>query len=623
MLCSIYYSTFIIYLLDMSIDSSLDDNIQFDTYYNDSIIESIPINNEISKANEIIDSLYLKYKNNSYMSAKTHHYICNQLPLILDNIQRVHDQRVSRIEELTNDQDNFIQSFLNNNQYFYVNSTEKFFVYDGIHYQTYNEDDILYHVLSSISKDRQLISWKQRTKINIMKRIKENSLLKSIPESDTIQSVIDSLCISVFSKRVEAKYFLTILGDNILKKNTNQIHYINSSAKHFIRELNNICQMLIGQNLSQTFKHKYKDHSYENCRLVKINECIKSESIWYPIINISALDIICVACHYSIRYGSSDDYVLYSSNDEELNKNVFYLKTLQPVQLVDLFINEYLDLDLANSPVVSSSIISLLEPEFEINIYERTTQITWKNMLYLWKQFLDSKNLPSVIFLHVLKGLFIDKLTDYYKENHDSFIGICSKQLPAIQKFLSFWNDTIIMDENEMDLEIDELVLLFRRWCVLNNEMVSTLTDKKILDLIAYFYPNIETDRDKYILKIRCSLWDKQLDIQVALDHLKEITRAKHCSNYCVNSNQFMISRSRSNDSINRSLSNASPSLNNRNITIYDAYQFYCKYYSSTSHSGESTRQIVSKSYFDKYVMDNLSEYVIEDKFLSAEWYMI
>jgi hypothetical protein len=50
-----------------------------------------------------------------------------------------------------------------------------------------------------------------------MKRIKENSLLKSIPESYTIQSVLDLLYPTFFPSKVEAKYFLTILGDNIFE----------------------------------------------------------------------------------------------------------------------------------------------------------------------------------------------------------------------------------------------------------------------------------------------------------------------------------------------------------------------------------------------------------------------
>ena len=557
----------------------------------DIIIDSIQPETICQKqvAIDTINSLYEKYANDPYMSDKTHNYICNQLPNILENIKRLHLERVARIEELSIEQDAFIHSFLNYNQYFYISSTEKFFYYDGIHYHLYNEDDILHHVLSSISRDRQLMSWKQRTRINIMKRIRENSLLKSIPESETIQSVIDSLCPALFATRTEAKYFLTILGDNILRKNTNQIHFFNSKAKHFIRELNNISQLLIGVGLSQSIKHKYYDHSYQDCRLIKINECVKNEAMWVPILNQYALDMICVASHYSSRYESADNYVLNSSNDNVLISSVFFMKSIMPCDLVVSFISEYLNID---ENTVKPSHINQLD-----NI--RTPQITWKNMQYLWKHFLDSKNLPSIIFMQTFKTMLIEKLVDYYNEANDTFLGICSKYLPAIQKFLQFWNNTIVVDETESDLEIEEIIVLFRKWCETNNEMVSNLSDKQILDLIAYFFPNVEIDRDKYLSKIRCVLWDKQLDIQVALDNLKETIRSKYISNNVTNENVLIIRP-----------------INQHNISIYDAYLFYCKYYSNNI-------QIVSKSYFEKYIFDNCAEFIIESKFLSSEWIMI
>jgi len=546
------------------------------------VIQTDPICQK-ALAIETINALYTKYADDPYMSEKTHNYICNQLPNILENIKRVHLERVTRIEELSIEQDAFIHSFLNYNQYFYISSTEKFFYYDGIHYHLYNEDDILHHVLSSISRDRQLMSWKQRTRIHIMKRIRENSLLKTIPESETIQSVIDSLCPALFATRTEAKYFLTILGDNILRKTANQIHFFNPKSKLFIRELNNISQLLIGVGLSQSIKHKYYDHSYQDCRLIKINESVKNESIWTPIVNQYALDIICVACHYSNRYESSDNYILNSSNDAELSVSVFFMKSISPGDLVASFMSEYLNIDENTAKPIR------VTDELD---QSRVPQITWKNMQYLWKHFLDSKNLPSIIFMQTLKTILMDKLEDYYSESNDSFLGICSKYLPAIQKFLQFWNSTIVNDETESDLEIDEVIVLFRKWCETNNEVVSTLSDKQILDLIAYFFPNVEIDRDKFLSKVRCTLWDKQLDIQVALDNLKETIRSKYTE-----------------------VNNENTIIRPNNYSIYDAYLFYCKYYSNNI-------QIVSKSYFEKYVFDNCADFIIESKFLSSEWIM-
>jgi hypothetical protein len=517
-----------------------------------------------------VDELFLRYLNDPYMLEKTHNYICNQLPIVLGNMQQVHDNRITRIQELTNDQDLFIQSYLNDNLCFYVQQTEKFFYYDGVHYQNINEDDIIHNILSSISRDRQIMSWKQKTKINIMKRIKENNLLTSVPESATIQYVLDHLCPHIFSTKKEAKYFLTILGDNILRKNNQLIHYIDPLSKCFLRELNNNCILLLGSGLSQTFKFKFHDHSYKDCRLVKINKNVKNSSYWSTI--YASIDILCVACHYSCRYKSSDNFIIQSCNDDTLNKSVFYLKDTEPEDIVNMFLKEYLHIDTYTSETP-------------------TSKITWKNMQYLWKRFLDIKGLPTVMFLNTFKTILITALPGFYKEEEDTFYGLQSIYLESIQHFLQFWEDTIIYDDSEVDFEIEELSFVYKKWCGVDKKDYSYINDNQILDILSYYFPNIEIEKNKFISGIRCTLWDKQMEIQVALDKMKETYK----DNY---------------------------SNKNQNISIYDAYLYYAKYYSVFNTNNETIhKHLVSKSYFEKYVFDNMSNYLIEFKFISMEWY--
>lgn len=559
--------------------------------------------NKVNEAYQIVKELYEKYSNNNYMSERTHQYICNQLPTILENIRQIHEKNVIRIEEMTIEQDNFISNFLSNNQYFYISSTEKFFFYDGLHYKIISEDDILHHVLTSITRDRNLMSWKQLTKKYIMKRIKEHSLLKSIPESDTIQNILHELLSNIFTHKNEAKYFLTILGDNIFKKNTDIIHIIDPKAKPFIRELNNICQFLIGSNLASSFKYKYHDnHDYSNCRLVKINTNIKNECVWVSLINNYMLDLICVACHYSIRFNNSDDYVNNYSSHHLFTQNVFYLKDIQPIDMVNKFIDEYLQITSSSTNaknILSNQLFTNKETDKDKGSLVRATQITWKNMQYLWKKFLDSKELPNIMFLQTLKNLLLERLNDYYDENMDSFIGICSEHLPSIQQFIQFWTETISIDDNEIDFEIDEIIIIFKQWCETKREISTTLNDKQILDLISYYYPDIEIEKDKYICKIKCSLWDKQIDIQVALDNLKDTMRLKYYNEYNNVSNYERVT---------------SP-IDGRNISIYDAYNYYCRFFSTING-----KLIVSKSYFEKYIMEILCEYIIDSKYISSDW---
>jgi hypothetical protein len=604
----------------------------------------------IDDATLTIQQIYEKYADDPYMLNRVHGYICH-LPHIFENMKKAHHRRQARMEELIFEQDLFIQSFLNNNQYFYMASTEKFYYYDGIHYQIYNEDDILYNVLSSITRGGQLMSWKQRTRINVMKRIKDNNLLKTIPESETIQYVLDLLYPALFQTKSEAKYFLTIVGDNIFKKNVELIHFVHPKSKRFIQELNNFSQSFIGLNLSQTFKYKYHEHEYGLCRLVKMSEGIKFQHQWEPILNHSVLDLICVACHYSTRYNSSDEYILYANNDDHLTSNVFYLKHVNQPDLVDMFVNEYLEfvetpstivLERAGFPqeeVVDDRLNSLADTLCPLRDGSRRSsgnlQINWKNMIYLWKQFLDSKNLPTIMFQQTLKNLLIQKTVNCYDETLDLFVGVYSKHLPAIQKFLAFWEETITIEQEqtqEQEFEIDEICMLFKLWgqtstgnvlnktnglpltegdgdrlnsvdIVQNSRRSSTcnITDKQIIDLISYFFPTIEIEREKFIYKIKCSLWDKNKDIQNALDLMKIHLR-----------NKF----SEAHPQTDLSTSIVLFDIENYTMSIYDAYMFYCKTFVGQGHS----KPIVSKSYFEKYIMETMSDHILESTFISNQW---
>jgi hypothetical protein len=119
--------------------------------------------------------------------------------------------------------------------------------------------------------------------------------------------------------------------------------------------------------------------------------------------------------------------------------------------------------------------------------------------------------------------------------------------------------------------------------------------------VISYFFPNIEIDKQKYIYNIRCSLWDKSADIQTALHAYKEqFYEYNHPK--MISSNEVIQCR------------NKTPMI----ISIYDIYSFYCRFFSSKL--SQQKLFLVSKSYFEKYLMEKYSEYVCENGTLSNEW---
>jgi len=558
----------------------------------------------------VIQGLYEKYKNDPYMLSKLRHLLCNQLSNMLDNISKTHEANEVRFEEMSIEKDAFVETFLNNNnKYLYNSSTENFFLYDSMHYKNITEDDLLYTILSTISQSRQLMSWKQRTRMNIMKRIKDTPILKSVPESDTIQFVLDLLYPAFFESKTKAKYFLCILGDSLLKKETNLIHFIKPISKNFIQYLNEQSNQYIGINLNNSFKYKYHEHDYVNCRMVLVNESIKNETLWKSILQNHALDIICVASHYSTRYVSSDEFIIKYNNNLELYNSIFYLQERTHLDMVKQFVSAYLQLPRSRSGSGELSNISFNNDLVGEITTTSTIIMSWKNMHFLWKHYLVSLNLSAIMFQQTLKQLLTEYLKDYYFQDSDLFKGIFSKYLPSIQQFIQFFDETIVEDGMETDFEIDELLWVFKFWLTKKNESNSQLSDCQILDIIRYYYPNIMVDQDKFIHHIRCTLWDKQMDIQIAIDDMHNNLH-----------NQNLITLTMFQNEIPNEIPNTS---------IYDMYIYYCKYYNNLYAETLVVQNylvrpgfIVSKSYFDKYIMDRYAEYVVDVNMLSGQWTM-
>jgi hypothetical protein len=490
--------------------------------------------------NTVIADIYEKYKDDKYIMEKMENYI-NELP---DFLQKCKDKK-SRMNELVLEQDAFVRNFLNTNLYFYVSTTDKYVYYDNTHYTAISEDDLLYEILTSITKQNsELSTWKQRTKINIIKKIKERSLVQYTPNSKTIQFVLNLLS-PLFTSKNRVKYLLTLMGDSILRKNeTQNHHFMDAKSKNFVRELNNLCYFYLGSNMNNTIKYKYHDaHDFSQCRFIQVNENIKNETLWNLCFQHS-IDIFCVASHYSLRYKSSDNYLLNHSNDGELIETTMYLRDKTPQQLTDIFIREY---------------ISIL-PEDVANVNEG---ISWKNMLYLWRIFLESKGLPNVLFQDSFKQILTthDSVNppdlQHTKYVNGVFMGMTSKYLPLVRSFIDFWNDNITINTTDAnsELEIEEIRLLFNGECGYK----TGITEKMIIDILTHFFPNVEICSDKFIYGISCRLWDKEMDIEIAMKSLKNIDN-----------------------------------LNFENINIEEKYLYYCKYYSN-----EENKLVVGKSFFE------------------------
>ena len=447
------------------------------------------------KLHKSLDMLIDKHKTNEYVFGRLVNYIENLLPVALATATEVNKQREARRTLLSANQEEFTTRFLQKNHYFYSPPTELFLHYDGFHFVIRNEEDIYHQILSTITAEKCLREWRHKVNKNIIKRIKERSPLTVIPESITIQFVLNTLCPSIFKTRNHAKYFLSIVGECLFKKkqwdlmehptstptasSTGELIYIfPPRLKDLMREINNQCYTIFGlPNIFTNIKFKYYDHNYNQCRLISIAQ--KKIEI-PPMLIKHMLDFLCVAAHYHLRYGSSDKF-LQQCIDYKLVEHALFLSKNTPESIVNIFTEKSLTVS--------------------------TTSIDTKNMLFIWKKFLDERNIPNIIFYETLKQILKKKLP--YNETKDAFAGLTSIHLPNVSLFMRFWEETIDTDVNDWELEIDEICVLFKHWT--NN--TKTINEGLVLELIQHFYPETVIENNKYILHTSCKLWDKYNEV--------------------------------------------------------------------------------------------------------------
>ena len=595
---------------------------------------------------KIIEDLYTKYKNYPYALHRLNLHIEN-LPTTLEEETENYEKRQNRNALLNNEQKTFVQVFLKKHQYFYHATNNTFFEYDNKHYSKIKEDDILYNLLTGISKDDILIQWKYKTKTNVIKIIKERNLLKSIPETYTIQRVLKFLSPAIFKTKNETKYFLTILGDNILKKKNSNIYLTNSATKKLLNEIDNLTSVFLGlNNVNGNFITKYHENNdYDNYRLINTVDAISVEFI-QEIIKKLGLDLLCVASHYSTRYSNSDNF-LETKIEDELKTRVLFLKMNTPKTIIDAFCEQYIE----QLNGVAQPIYGNVKPHYSI---------TWKNMNFIWKKFISNLGIPNVMFYNTIKNMMKERFE--YDENGDAFNNVTSKYLPVVSEFIRFWDDSIVYQANVMidasslqiasqqsplcsptdyymlnnyivpeegqqvdeftnELEIDEILVLFKYWCKTNISSISTFYETDIIKILRHFYPHIKITNDKFISFLKCNFWNKNKDIDNSLEQLRGIYKKQ---------NKDVI------------------------IDFSDAYYFYAVYVSNLNGKSKGTGEtnegeieynnefeftmyddpeslpeqednmkhiVVNKRYFEEYLKFSLSKYIVFDNFISTEWY--
>ena len=548
---------------------------------------------------------------NDHILERIHAYVKTQLPQSIKNYQTAHTERETRKQSLALVADEITETFLNKTKYFYSPHSELYFTYNNqVRYSLINEDEIHHRILAFTSEASGALgacassagypnkstnqstngatasavgcasastsatistsistSIKYKIKNRIIKSIQGRDILSSIPESRTIQNVIGHIYPALFRTRDHAKYFLTILGDVLLKKTAPLIYFVPLIAKEFIKDLGGECYGLFGStanSFSTAFKFKYYEHQYNDCRVVDIQIQTPPASLLrlshMPDLKSAVIDLFCVAAHYSHRFGSADDFLRLHCKTPEVSAHAWFLRNRTDQQVIKEFI------DYATEPASSEHEISMT------------------NMLYLWKMYLSEFRLPSMFFAATLRM----KLAEYACDAAgglpaaDVFPNRTSKYLPVVSQFRRFWSEYCFTDDREIELEIDELSTLFNEYSTAVT--AASVSDATLIGMLRHFYPDIIIEDDKYILNVGCKLWDKNTEINDYLEQFKQ---------QCIANNHSFPQ------------------------PLYNAYEYYCgKCYSTAK------RRIISKRYFEKYFMEEYANYIDENGMITIKWWI-
>ena len=613
-----------------------------------SLPDTIAILSEIWNTNAAIPG-------NEYILERIQAYVKTQLPQSIKNYQTAHAERETRKKSLAVTADEITETFLNKTKYFYCPASELYFTYNNqVRYSLIHEDEIHHRILSFTSStpstfgasaasvtisapvseasgakgasasssvasyggvigDATIVSAsaigganmgavdganittsiRYKIKNKIIKSIQSRDILSSIPESRTIQNVIGLLYPALFRTRDHAKYFLTILGDILLKKSASAsasalVYFVPPLAKEFIKDLGAECGGIFGLNsgaFSTVFKFKYYEHQYKDCRIVDIHATATAAAAasssssssssssasasllrlsHMPDLKSAVIDLFCVAAHYSHRFGNADDFLRLHCKTPEVGAHARFLCERTDQQIISEFV-EY-----ATEPASADHEISMT------------------NMLYLWKMYLSEFRLPTMFFAATLRA----KLAEYASASavSDAFPHRTSRYLPVVSQFRQFWGEHCVINDTEIELEIDELSTLFKDYATASapaqlGSASASASDATLLGILRHFYPDVIIEDDKYILNVGCGLWNKNAEINEYLEQFRD-----HC--------------------VALNLSFPQP--------LYNAYEYYCgKCYLVAK------RRIISKRYFEKYFVEEYAEYLDENGMITIKWWTV
>lgn len=444
-----------------------------------SLVEDAHISKQ-DMARESLEQLIVLYTNKPVMMDKVLFYLTNLIPSNLQEYENRTIVRAERSSQLDKKCIGFSDSFLNENAYFRCEGNGTFVKYDGVHVRDADEDDIQYHILTEISACPLIIARKHKTKAQIMRRIKNRNVTTITPEDETIYRVVSSLTPHFFLSEPAAKHFLIAVGQSLIGQREN-VYICAPVLRNLFQVLDDASSEMLGlPSALSHFKKKYHAHDY-GCLRFFMADFEREPANVSRRIKAHILDYLVVSIHLARSWGSADQFV-----DETacipLTEHVKFTHTRSHQDVFEEFI-EHSIVQCANARISESE--------------------SW----FAFREFFSHKGLPVLMFQDEFHKLMKDKL-DLTCRYYNGYTSPC---LPLVRSFSEFWETNMVQDADSAPLEVETLVVLYRRGGCKRKGWKTNLSFFN--SLIKHLYPEVVL-KNKTLIGLRCLSWKKNAEIK-------------------------------------------------------------------------------------------------------------
>ena len=447
-------------------------------------------------AHDHIVRLVEMHKNDPYRLEKIGLFFSTQLVPHFDKIKRARQQVLLYQWQREEAREQFADYFMQTTQYYYIAVSEIYIQYgsnsivQGLSTDATTELTMQFTPVASeqihrdicasmlVNDQCELLSGVNRvgTIRYIMHKIRMRSIANACPyNKSTIQPILHMLVPSCFPTETDAIFFLTIVGDHLLGKSKapqckepTVVLYVSANDKVNVSWLSETASSRwFGVGFNSSFRtHPTKKEGEFPC-LVRMTRTQFIQNPFQRLSHIQLFNVCCVACHYSTRYNSAYAYITSRGTDCVASTYITSMVTGTAEQLYREFENEY----------------------FEVNKIP-TRNITRKNVMFLWKQFLETRQIPAFAFAKDIRAVL--NALPFYVPATDDF-AVSSHQYSTTHHFNNFWNEHTIQCIESSGIAVCEVAIEFRKWMhVVHCKEFTDWNDKHVHSAICYYYPNIE-----------------------------------------------------------------------------------------------------------------------------------